>query len=276
MAAALGREQQFDAIWRWTKRNVTRPDALLAFRWADGRIQDPQAAADADLDTVQGPIARAGSIARSSKDSSAHRARCSGHETADAVGQPRADRWTVGGGGRALDHQPELGNDPVIASRRWRNCRATRATRLWPQRDDGSSARCPPLPPDWAVVDAASGRARLPASASMRAAKVDSRGRRLHCSGLAVDPRPLAGGSRREPGPHSPTGARMRSRWSTISTAAAAHRATFVTLVAAAGAATASSRVRRAQQPLAAAEALDREQPSCTTAPPGWRSAGYS
>jgi hypothetical protein len=35
-----------------------------------------------------------------------------------------------------------------------------------------------------------------------------------------------------------------------------------VTLVAAAGAATASSRARRAQQLLAAAEALDREQPS--------------
>jgi hypothetical protein len=50
LAAAIGDSRRFDAIWRWTKDNLRRPDGLLSFRWHDGRIQDPEAASDADLD----------------------------------------------------------------------------------------------------------------------------------------------------------------------------------------------------------------------------------
>jgi endoglucanase len=50
LAAAIGDSQRFNAIWEWTQNNLRRPDGLLEFRWADGRVQSPQAASDADLD----------------------------------------------------------------------------------------------------------------------------------------------------------------------------------------------------------------------------------
>ena len=53
LAAALGDQQRFNAIWGWTKANLRRSDGLLAFLWKDGRVQDSQAASDADLDAAR-------------------------------------------------------------------------------------------------------------------------------------------------------------------------------------------------------------------------------
>jgi endoglucanase len=50
LAAAIGDARRFDAIWAWTKANLRRPDGLISFLWKRGRIEDPQAASDADLD----------------------------------------------------------------------------------------------------------------------------------------------------------------------------------------------------------------------------------
>jgi len=50
LAAAIGDSQRFDRIWEWTKNNIRRPDGLLSFLWRDGRVQEPEAASDADLD----------------------------------------------------------------------------------------------------------------------------------------------------------------------------------------------------------------------------------
>jgi endoglucanase len=50
LAAAIGDSRHFDSIWGWTKDNLRRPDGLISFRWHDGRVQDPEAASDADLD----------------------------------------------------------------------------------------------------------------------------------------------------------------------------------------------------------------------------------
>jgi endoglucanase len=50
LAAAVGDSQRFDAIWKWTKDNLRRPDGLISFLWRDGRVQDPEAASDADVD----------------------------------------------------------------------------------------------------------------------------------------------------------------------------------------------------------------------------------
>jgi hypothetical protein len=50
LAAAIGDSQRFDSIWGWTKAHLRRPDGLISFRWNDGRVQDPEAASDADLD----------------------------------------------------------------------------------------------------------------------------------------------------------------------------------------------------------------------------------
>lgn len=53
MAAAIGDRRRFNAIWDWTQKNLERPDGLISFLWKDGRIVDPQAASDADLDAAR-------------------------------------------------------------------------------------------------------------------------------------------------------------------------------------------------------------------------------
>ncbi len=50
LAAAIGDANRFDAIWGWTQTNLRRPDGLISYLWRDGRVQDPEAASDADLD----------------------------------------------------------------------------------------------------------------------------------------------------------------------------------------------------------------------------------
>jgi endo-1,4-beta-D-glucanase Y len=50
LAAAAGDQRRFNEIWDWTKANLRRPDGLISFRWSNGRVQDPEAASDADLD----------------------------------------------------------------------------------------------------------------------------------------------------------------------------------------------------------------------------------
>ena len=37
LAAAIGDEKRFDAIWDWTKNNLRRPDGLISFLWSDGQ-----------------------------------------------------------------------------------------------------------------------------------------------------------------------------------------------------------------------------------------------
>jgi endo-1,4-beta-D-glucanase Y len=50
LAAAIGDSARFDKIWGWTKDNLQRSDGLISFLWRNGRVVDPQAATDADLD----------------------------------------------------------------------------------------------------------------------------------------------------------------------------------------------------------------------------------
>ena len=53
IAAAIGDEQRFDPIWDWTKDNIQRPDGLISFLWRDGKVEDPEAASDADVDAAR-------------------------------------------------------------------------------------------------------------------------------------------------------------------------------------------------------------------------------
>ena len=57
LAAAVDDQERFDAIWDWTKENIRRPDGLISFLWADGRVQDPEAASDADVDAARALLA---------------------------------------------------------------------------------------------------------------------------------------------------------------------------------------------------------------------------
>ena len=59
IAAGVGDEERFDAIWQWTKDNMRRPDGLISFLWRDGRVEDPEPASDADVDAVRALLAAA-------------------------------------------------------------------------------------------------------------------------------------------------------------------------------------------------------------------------
>src|SRR4051812_20411387 len=53
VAAAIGDSKRFDSIWGWTKGNIRRKDGLISFLWRDGKVVDPQAASDADVDAAR-------------------------------------------------------------------------------------------------------------------------------------------------------------------------------------------------------------------------------
>jgi endoglucanase len=53
IAVAIGDQQRFDSIWNWAKDNIRRPDGLLSFLWKDGKVADPEAASDADVDAAR-------------------------------------------------------------------------------------------------------------------------------------------------------------------------------------------------------------------------------
>jgi endo-1,4-beta-D-glucanase Y len=53
LSVAEGDERRFARVWDWTRTHLRRPDGLLAWRWADGRVVDDQPATDADLDTAR-------------------------------------------------------------------------------------------------------------------------------------------------------------------------------------------------------------------------------
>lgn len=56
MAAATHDRDRFERVWAWARDNLQRDDALLSYHWRDGRVADPEAATDADLDAAHALI----------------------------------------------------------------------------------------------------------------------------------------------------------------------------------------------------------------------------
>ncbi|HEX2027910.1 MAG TPA: glycosyl hydrolase family 8, partial [Nitriliruptorales bacterium] len=91
-AVAVGDRDRFERIWRWTRTHLERrSDGLLASHWEDGRVVDPQPAADADLDTARALLLAA---RRFPNERSYHRqaievaAAILEQETVDVAGRP--------------------------------------------------------------------------------------------------------------------------------------------------------------------------------------------
>ncbi|MBW3615318.1 MAG: glycoside hydrolase, partial [Actinobacteria bacterium] len=53
LAAATEDPDRFRRVWKWTKENLQRDDGLLSWKWAGGRVVDPEPATDADLDAAR-------------------------------------------------------------------------------------------------------------------------------------------------------------------------------------------------------------------------------
>lgn len=165
-AAAVGDPQRFDRIWGWTQANMLRPDGLLVFRWADGRVVDPQAAADADLDAARALLVASCRFRRDDLRTAAERIGRAvlAHETATAGGRLvlLAGPWADHGG--TLTVNPSY-LDPTTLQALERVTGDQRFAKLAGDGRDMISAIAHPLAPDWAVVDAATGDAR-PVSAA--------------------------------------------------------------------------------------------------------------
>jgi endo-1,4-beta-D-glucanase Y len=66
VSVAIGDQLRFDRAWGWAKTHLQRSDALLAWRWHEGRVPDPNSASDADLDAAQALVLAARQFGQSS------------------------------------------------------------------------------------------------------------------------------------------------------------------------------------------------------------------
>lgn len=165
-AAAVGDGARFNRIWRWTRANLMRSDGLLSFHWADGRVQDPQPAADADLDAAHALLVASCTLRRPRLRDSAVRLGSAvlAHETSRSARGTvlAAGPWAVGR--RRIVVNPSYLDPETLmwlarASGDQRFSELAREGR----RVIGTLAR--PLPPDWGTVASATGAATAAAAA---------------------------------------------------------------------------------------------------------------
>ncbi|TML97918.1 MAG: glycoside hydrolase [Actinobacteria bacterium] len=154
VAAALDDTGRFDAIWGWTRRHLRRSDGLLASHWQRGRVVDPQAATDADLDAARALLV-----------AGCRRARPDLRRAGVALGRAILRRETARRGGRlVLAAGPWATGQPVTVNPSYLAPATLEA--LGEMSGDGAFERAAadgralvaavarPLPPDWATVDA--------------------------------------------------------------------------------------------------------------------------
>jgi len=266
LAAAVGDQARFDAVQDWTARNLRRPDGLFASRWRDGRVEDPQAAADAEVDYARALLVGACSFDRSEL-----------RGQAEGLGRAVLAEETAAPGGR-----------PVLVAGPWARGEAATinpsyfapATFAALQRSSGdgrfgllaASSRelvaelqeAGPLPPDWARLDAR-GRAQAIGTPSSPGAPIrygfDAARTLVR---LAEDPDPA--GPRLAGAAWSVFRGKDRDEVAVVerelSGSPAGNDRHPVALVGAAGAASAAGDGAAAARLLDAAEALDRRAPT--------------
>ena len=153
LAVAVGDRRRFDKAWGWARRNLQRDDGLLSYLWRDGKVVDPQAASDADLDAAHA-LVLAGKRFRSA----------SLRRQGLRIGRAILAKETVRRGGRrvlvagpwARQGTPWI-NPSYFSPRGYAVLGRASGDRRWAQLRRGSDAitagltrRSPGLAPDWA------------------------------------------------------------------------------------------------------------------------------
>jgi len=176
IAVALDDEDTFRRIWWWTRTHLQRGDGLLSHRWAQGRVTDPQPAADADLDTAHALMLAATHFDDPVLSDDAQRiahgvlaeetARLptasdveAGAEQGTTDGAPVlvAGPWARPDGGGA---QRLIINPSYFSQQAFAELTAATGDRMWTMLDRSSHdllralIQQGPLPPDWAAADA--------------------------------------------------------------------------------------------------------------------------
>jgi endoglucanase len=146
LAAAEDDEERFDRVWTWTREHLRRPDGLLSWRWAGGRVADPEPAADADLDAARALLVAADRFGepRYAEEGRALGRAIEAHMTAQAddkrvlvAGRWAADRLEINPSYFSPRSYDALGMDDIADSSRRLTDRLTESG----------------LPPDWAKVE---------------------------------------------------------------------------------------------------------------------------
>jgi endoglucanase len=154
VAAAVGDEGRFDAVWSWTRDHLQRDDGLFAWRWQDGEIADAAPAADADIDLASALVAGAARFDEPALTDDARRIADAvlDHETAtvdgDAVlvaGPWAADERIVNPSYAARCDHADLAR--LTGDDRWRDVGDQGLEQVGAFVADGD------LPPDWAALD---------------------------------------------------------------------------------------------------------------------------
>lgn len=159
IAVALGDEARFRTIWEWTATHLRRPDGVLSWRWADGRVTDPNSATDADLDAARSLVLagqRFGDPALG-EDGERLGADILRTETV-SLGTPGQRPGLVTVAGNWATGVPSVVNPGYFSPRAEQELRDTSSNRQW--SDIGRTQRvlawrlagAGELPPDWAAV----------------------------------------------------------------------------------------------------------------------------
>ena len=156
LAVAAGDEDRFVAAAVWAQVHLGRADGLLSSRWGGGRVRDRQPAADADLDAAHALVLGARRFGRPAYRAAALR-----------IGRSVLARETVRAGGRLVlvagpwARDGRIVNPSYFAPAAFGALGRASADRRWAALAASSRTlagrlleRLPPLPPDWARLEA--------------------------------------------------------------------------------------------------------------------------
>ncbi|WNV75874.1 glycosyl hydrolase family 8 [Geodermatophilus sp. DSM 44513] len=154
VAVGLDDADAFARSWSWTRDNLQRPDGLLSWRWADGRVADESSASDADLDAARA-LVLAGERFDRSDYTDAGLALGRAVLDLETVQTPAGRILVAGQWATTLPHayNPSYASPAATAV-----LAAASGDPRWAELDQGSRAvtaallAAAPLPPDWAQV----------------------------------------------------------------------------------------------------------------------------
>ena len=165
-AAAVGDQRRFGRIWSWTEHNMLQSNGLLAFHWADERVVDPHPASDADLDAARALLVASCRFNQPDLRTAALKIGSAvlAHETAKAGSTYVLLPGPWANMGSHLVFNPSYVDPTTLGAL----ARASGNARFNAVAAGGTqlvNQLTRPLPPDWAMVDAATGQA-TPVSAA--------------------------------------------------------------------------------------------------------------
>jgi endoglucanase len=153
VTALTGDEARFDRTWDWTRAHLQRDDGLLAWHWQDGRVVDPQPAADADLDTARALALAARRFRRPALRAQARRMGEAILRLETDAGRLVAGPWARERGMLNPSYASPAAATTLARLGHAAHWRQVRAAGLATAR---TLTEGPQLPPDWAVVRSAS------------------------------------------------------------------------------------------------------------------------